>query len=77
MVLKSYNVHVFLNSFELIIFQTMELSSFIHLTTYHCCTLTKYFCRYSEYFYNCSCFFFERAYIVLISYLVMARYQYK
>lgn len=29
MVLKSYNVHVFLNSFELIIFQTMELSSFI------------------------------------------------
>lgn len=76
MVLKSYNVHVFLNSFELIIFQTMELSSFIHLTTYHLLNIfvdiLNIFIIVHSFF-----FFFERAYIVLIFYLVMARYQYK
>lgn len=63
MVLKSYNVHVFLNSFELIIFQTMELSSFIHLTTYHCCTL-NIFVDILNIFIIVHGFFFERAYIV-------------
>lgn len=65
MVLKSFNVYVFLNSFELIIFQTMELSSFIHLTTYHCTVhLLNIFVDILNIFIIVHSFFFERAYIV-------------